>query len=150
MGLVAGWKIVGMKRAEIRVGDIEQADTPHIMEIAQSVAPERTEYVRTAAARSEVLVAREGEVPIGFLVWNREFFGKPFCWLLATAPSHRRQGVAMLLLDALETRCARERVYTSTNRSNAPMHGLLARRGYARRGELDLDPGDAEVFYSKG
>ena len=45
---------------------------------------------------------------------------------------------------------SRERVYISTNASNRLMHSLLVRCGYIRRGEVDIDPGDAEVFYSKG
>lgn len=132
----------------MRVRDLEKTDIPQLLEIVRSVMPERVEYVLAATALSNVLIALADEIVAGFLMWNREFFGKPFCWLLVTAPAYRRQRFASTLLEAFEAGCRAERVYTSTNQSNAPMHRLLAKRGYTRRGEVDVDPGDPEVFYS--
>jgi GNAT superfamily N-acetyltransferase len=81
-------------------------------------------------------------------VWNREFFEKPFIWLVIVKESHRRHGIGSKLLEVVESGCAGNRLYTSTNRSNATMAALLSRRGYRVVGEIDLDPGDPEVFYA--
>jgi len=134
----------------LRIQDLENSDVPKVLEIVRTVMPERVEYVLTAIRRSEVLVSRGDAALTGFVVWNRQFFGKPFCWLLAVAPTYRRQGIASGLLGAVENRCSGERVYVSTNVSNVPMRRLLERCGYVRRGEVDVDQGDPEIFFSKG
>jgi GNAT superfamily N-acetyltransferase len=76
------------------------------------------------------------------------FFGRDFVDLLFVAPSARRSGVGTRLLrSALDLEGTRQ-VFTSTNRSNAPMRGLLRREGWQPSGELEgLDEGDPEVFY---
>jgi RimJ/RimL family protein N-acetyltransferase len=43
-----------------------------------------------------------------------------------------------------------DRVFTSTNESNAHMRHVLEKLGYERSGIVhDLDPGDPELIYSK-
>lgn len=47
----------------------------------------------------------------------------------------------------VERECKGERLYSSTNASNAAMHRLFERRGFRFAGETELDPGDPEAFY---
>jgi hypothetical protein len=102
-----------------------------------------------ALSNGEVRVAQAGGGIVGFM-WLTEFFGHRFVNVLAVASLQRRNGYAGVLLAAAEANLPTDRIFTSTNRSNAPMHALLARYGWTRCGEVDqLDPGDPEVFYVK-
>jgi hypothetical protein len=61
-------------------------------------------------------------------------------------------GQALVALDGdAERACRTPRIFTSTNRSNLPMQRLLEGLGYRLSGMVDdLDPGDPELFYSRG
>jgi len=125
------------------------SDVPDLVAIMAQTPWEKTAFLTAAVINDEVAAIDEGAGAIAFVAWNREFFGKPFVWLVAVAAHARRQGLATLLLAHVEQACRGTRVYTSTNASNAAMHALLFKQGYVRRGELDLDPGDPEIFYAK-
>jgi len=102
-----------------------------------------------ALSNAEVCVAEDDGGIVGFM-WLTEFFGHRFVNVLAVSPRHHRNGYAGVLLAAAEANLPTDRIFISTNRSNAPMHALLARYGWSRCGEVDqLDPGDPEVFYVK-
>jgi GNAT superfamily N-acetyltransferase len=62
---------------------------------------------------------------VGYAVWDRRFFGRPFLWLLGVDPAFRRRGIAARLLAAYERGCIGEPLFVSTNESNHPMHELL-------------------------
>ena len=110
---------------------------------------DKTRYLERVLARGDVIVAElDGEI-LAYLVWNREFFSLPFIWLVTVVPEHRRKGLASALIASVEERCPGSRLYSSTNVSNVAMQQLLERRGYRRCGEVDVDPGDAEIFYLK-
>jgi hypothetical protein len=54
------------------------------------------------------------------------------------------------LFDEFERQCRSNRIFTSANLSNLPMHAFLASRGYVLSGMVqDLDNGDPEMFFSK-
>ena len=102
-----------------------------------------------ALANGEVVVLEDSGIAAGFM-WCNEFFGHTFVNVLAVAPDRRRHGYAGVLLAYAEAHALTDRVFTSTNASNAPMHAVLARYGWRRCGEVDeLDPGDPEVVYVK-
>ncbi|MEA2689503.1 MAG: hypothetical protein QOD51_2110 [Candidatus Eremiobacteraeota bacterium] len=102
-----------------------------------------------ALANGEVVVAEDHGEVVGFM-WLNEFFGHTFVNVLAVAEELRRRGYAGVLLAHAEQRALTDRVFTSTNASNAPMHAVLARYGWRRCGEVDdLDPGDPEIVYVK-
>jgi GNAT superfamily N-acetyltransferase len=129
---------------EIRTAAPE--DTLAVLAISQTTPWEKDAYLTAQIGRRQVLVAVQQDV-LGFVVWNNEFFGFPFVWLVAVSPEHRRRGIAAQLFSAVETLCAGKRLFSSTNVSNVLMHRFFARRGYRRSGEVDVDPGDAEVFF---
>jgi ribosomal protein S18 acetylase RimI-like enzyme len=102
-----------------------------------------------ALANGEIVVAVDGGRIAGFM-WVNEFFGHTFVNVLAVPPELRRRGYAGVLLAHAEQNALTDRVFTSTNASNAPMHAVLARYGWRRCGEVDeLDPGDPEIVYVK-
>lgn len=124
------------------------SDVPRLLALVAQTPWEKNDFVRASVINNEVDVIDEGSGAIAFVAWNREFFSKPFVWLVVVDTAARRQGVAGQLFAHVERACAGSRLYTSTNTTNAAMHAFLLERGYVRRGELDLDPGDPEIFYS--
>ena len=125
-----------------------EADVPVAIALAKTASWNRGAFLEQQTALGNLLVAVEQSATVGFIVWNYEFFERPFIWLVMAAESRRRRGVAGALFAAVESRCAGQRLYTSTNSSNEAMKAFLMRRGYRWMGEVDLDPGDPEVFYS--
>ena len=78
----------------------------------------------------------------------RHFFDRDFLELLMVSPSSRRSGVATRMLQALLRMDGTDQVFTSTNRSNIPMRGLLAKEGWQFSGELvGLDADDPEMIF---
>ena len=81
------------------------------------------------------------------IVRPRAFFGFSFLALVCVAETARRTGIGRLLVASVRDQ-ATDRVWTSTNLSNGPMHSLLRTDGWHPAGMLDgLDEGDPEVFY---
>ena len=112
--------------------------------------PDRREFVRRRTARGECWVACKGGVVVGYAVLDYSFYSCGFVALLMVDPGHRREGVGAALMLHLESLCETEKLFTSTNESNAPMQALLAKLGYAPSGTIyNLDPGDPELVYVK-
>lgn len=113
-------------------------------------AAERVARVADAVRRRQALVARDGERKLGFAIVTHHFFGHPFIDLVVVHPEARRRGVGSALLAYVEKTQPGEKLFTSTNESNAAMQALLAKRGFARSGWIDnLDDGDPEIIYFK-
>jgi GNAT superfamily N-acetyltransferase len=125
-----------------------QADLPSIMALSKTTPWERSDFLKRQVALRHVIVASEHEAILGLIVCNREFFEKPFVWLVIVSDSRRREGIGARLFAAIEADNSGNRIYTSANRSNGAVAAFLAHRGYRVIGEIDLDPGDSEVFYA--
>lgn len=110
----------------------------------------RREFHERAFGASETLVARhQGEV-VGCAVFDRSFFEQPFISLLYVDPVHRRGGIATAIVRHVESICPGEKLFTSTNESNAAMHAFCGALGFAPSGRIDnLDEGDPEIVYCK-
>jgi GNAT superfamily N-acetyltransferase len=101
------------------------------------------------AARRCWVAERAGRVA-GYGVLSRNFFGRDFVELLFVAQGARRAGVGSAILAAIEHTVHSDRLFTSTNESNAAMRALLAARGYEPSGRIEnLDPGDPELVFVK-
>jgi GNAT superfamily N-acetyltransferase len=86
----------------------------------------------------------------GYALVSRAFFRRPFVELLVVAPAWRRKGAARALLASCEGACHDDRLFTSTNASNAPMRALLEGEAWAPSGMIEnLDPGDPELVFVK-
>jgi len=144
---MAGSGAIGVRAASL-------ADEAAILAInrAGSAADDagRVAYLRDAVARDAALIAVRDGSPGGFAVWDTRFYGYPFVWLVVVRPEARRRGVATALLRHIEGICGADRLFTSTNESNAAMRALCAALGYAPSGRIDnLDPGDPELVYCR-
>jgi GNAT superfamily N-acetyltransferase len=114
-----------------------------------SEAGKRERFLR-ALHDGEVLIVDDGG-PIAFAwIQPHGFFGHAFVNALAVRPEQRRRAHASRLLTRSESYATSDRVFTSTNTSNAPMHAVLAKNAWHRCGWIDaLDPGDPEIVYVK-
>jgi GNAT superfamily N-acetyltransferase len=87
---------------------------------------------------------------IGFAIVTRHFYGFPFVDLLVVAEAERRRGVGEALMAKCEAEHDADRIFTSTNESNAPMRRLLAKADWSVSGVIEnLDPGDPELVFVK-
>ena len=113
---------------------------------------DRGEALHAWVNDGECWVARVEDAVAGFIVANRSFFAQPFIVLLVVDPARRRRGVAEALVRHVEAhfRPTSDRLFTSTNESNAAMHALCAKLGFVRSGTIEnLDEHDPEVVYFK-
>lgn len=110
----------------------------------------RADFLTETVRKRQCYIAREGWDVLGFAVLTREFFGQYFVDLLIVHPEQRRKGVASALMQHIERIVPTDRLFTSTNESNAPMQALCERLGFVKSGWIDnLDEGDPEIVYFK-
>jgi GNAT superfamily N-acetyltransferase len=87
---------------------------------------------------------------VGFAVVTRNFYDFPFVDLLVVSEAARRGGAGSALMAHCAAVHGRDRMFTSTNESNAPMRALLAKAGWRPAGVVHyLDPGDPELIFVK-
>ncbi|HEY2476344.1 MAG TPA: GNAT family N-acetyltransferase [Candidatus Cybelea sp.] len=139
--------VIVSKRLGITIRRGVEADRTAILEIAHAMPWDKDAYLDRQLSAGGVEVACDGDAVAGFIVWNHEFFARPFVWLCAVEPRFRRSGIGSLLFAHVERQNRGARLYSSANRSREGMHRFFERRGYRCAGEVDLDPGDPEVFY---
>ena len=139
--------VILSKRIGIAIRRATNADTSEVLRIARTMPWTQDDYLQRQLAAAAVDIACDADRIIGFIAWNREFFARPFVWLCVVDPEYRGGGIGSLLFARVERACKGSRLYSSANRSRDGMHRFFERRGYQRAGEIDLDPGDPEVFY---
>jgi hypothetical protein len=109
----------------------------------------RQRLLRARVQLGECWIVEDSPDTLGYAV-RGEFFGFDFLELLFVTERVRRQGAGCALVKAVEEARRTDRLFTSTNLSNAPMRALLSKCGYAASGVIyNLDRGDPEVVYVK-
>lgn len=137
-----------MKR--ILAADI--ADLDRLVDIDSEVIgnASRRGLIKRAIENRQCLIAMEEEEIAGFLIHDTSFFECAFISLIIVSPSKRRRGIASLLMDEMVKSSATEKVFSSTNQSNADMHKVFLSNGFIESGIVEnLDDGDPEVVYFK-
>ena len=90
---------------------------------------------------------RDGQM-VGFAVVTRNFYNFPFVDLVVVAEAARRRGAGSALMAHCAAAHDADRIFTSTNESNAPMRSLLGKAGWRPAGVVHyLDPGDPELIF---
>jgi ribosomal protein S18 acetylase RimI-like enzyme len=111
---------------------------------------QRRERIDAAIAARHCWVGEHNKAIAGYGVLSTSFFGRDFIELVHVAESMRRLGVGDALLETIERTRHADRIFISTNESNAPMRALLERRSYEPSGEIqNLDASDAELIFVK-
>ncbi len=107
---------------------------------------------REELAAGRCLVAEvEGQV-VGYATFSPAgFIGRPFVHFLAVGVGHRRRGVAVALLRAVEGRVVGGRLFASTEEGNTAMLRLLERDGWTAAGCVRgvNEDGSAECFFHR-
>ena len=137
---------------EIRVRLAGTRDRRAFAEIDPRVTTDltRRDIVDAAIAARMCWLAERLNRPLGYGILSRKFFSRDFIELLYVAEDERRKGIGLAILRTIESTIASDRVFTSTNDSNAPMRALLAHCGYQPSGAIEnLDPGDPELIFVK-
>lgn len=112
--------------------------------------PARRPFIERSAASGDCYVAAHGDTIRGYAVFDHSFFEHPFVSMLNVDPTQRRRGIGTALMRHIESICADEKLFTSTNESNTPTQRLCEQLGFARSGYIEnLDEGDPEIVYFK-
>jgi ribosomal protein S18 acetylase RimI-like enzyme len=111
---------------------------------------ERREDIAHALIDRSCYIAKHEASPVGYIIFSRSFFKRPFISLLTVHPAYRRQGIGSHLVRYVESLCHSEKLFTSTNQSNVNMQKLCEKLGFLPCGHVEqLDDNDPELFYYK-
>ena len=130
------------------------ADAPRIAAVDAAAGLSHAPHVPALVAEllrlgMSWIAEADGEVT-GYAIVSRRFFSRPFVELLAVAPGWRRRAIGSTLMARCAAAHGEDRLFTSTNKSNAAMQVLLAKVGFEPSGVIDnLDPGDPELVFVK-
>jgi len=115
---------------------------------AQSNAGRRAQIAEWVDAGNCFVAERDSEI-VGYCVLTREFFDSFFLKLVAVAEHDRGTGVGTAMIEhVIDLVPPGEKLWTSTNESNAPMRALLPRLEFVESGRIDnLDEGDPELVF---
>ncbi|MEM6697346.1 MAG: GNAT family N-acetyltransferase [Bacteroidota bacterium] len=97
---------------------IKQADITTVVQLSKQIPEFKNPYEasvyedKLANKLHLILVAYEGDIPLGFKVGYELEEGSFYSWMGAVLPSHRRKGVAQQLADAQEV-WAKKQGYSS-------------------------------------
>ena len=137
-----------MKQSCVGETAFRLAEIVDIPQIEKIDGLHRDKQISNAVSHGECYVAERAAKIIGFAFLEYTFFENGFVSLLIITDEHRRQGIGRSLVEYLYCKCKTEKLFTSTNESNAPMRGLLFKTGFTPCGYIDaLDEGDPELFF---
>ena len=109
---------------------------------------ERRQQLASWTAGGRVMIGLVDDSIVGFAVFTDVFFHQPFIELLLVGEAHRRRGYGRALIEHCVATSPGQKVWTSTNTSNAAMRALLEKVGFIESGRVDnLDPGDPELIF---
>ena len=104
----------------------------------------------TEIERSELWVALEENLVIGYISFNEQFYTRPFVHYLNVRKEYRRSGAGrFLMLKFEELYRQSERLFTSTESNNLPMLLLLEKLGYKCCGVVDKIQEKSEIIFCK-
>lgn len=142
----------GMTRRDFQVRLAATKDRRGISSCDPSIARNfhRRELIDAAIAARHCWVAERAGAVAGYGVLTTNFFGRDFIELVHVAEAQRSSGVGNAIFEAIEQAERADRLFTSTNESNAAMRALLEKRGYRPSGTIqNLDPGETELVFVK-
>lgn len=137
----------------IRLAQGDDIDALHGLDPIARAEQGRRHFIANAVEAGQCWVATEADdasALLGYGVLNAAFFEQDFIPLVVVRDSARRRGIASAILHTLAQQGRGPKLFTSTNSSNAPMLGLLAKLGFIPSGRIDnLDEDDPELVFVK-
>lgn len=135
----------------LRRATTEDVEAVLTIDRATPIGPERSDLLTERVRSGDVVIYEMGDHVLAYATMRpRSFFGRDFVELLAVVEDMRRQGVGTSLLEEMVRVSSTDRIFTSTNDSNAPMLGLLQKSGWEFSGRLDgIDADDPELVFFK-
>ena len=113
-----------------------------------AVDPHRVELIQGWVADGNCVAAVLDGRTVGYSVMKYHFYERGFVEMLQVHREFRRRGIGTALMKHMRARCTTERLFTSTNLSNRPMQGLLAKLGYRLSTVLPhIDDEDPELLF---
>lgn len=138
--------------SEIKTRPAGTRDRRTILDLDPNAAKDlqRRETIDAAIAARRCWAAEGFGRVVGYGILSRNFFRRDFIELVFVAENARRTGAGGALLAAIERSVQADRIFTSTNESNAPMRALLQKSGYQPSGRIEnLDAHDPELVFVK-
>ncbi len=110
----------------------------------------RVAFIHRVIAANQCFVAIEHSAVAAYAVLNYAFYDYGLVDMLYISRPFRRRGIGSALLVHLERQCTTPKLFISTNQSNLPMQGLLAKLGYCPSGVIEnIDDDDPELIFMK-
>lgn len=131
------------------IGRATPADVAELIALDTYASPDRRAAIAEWTAAGECHIARRDGAAVGYVAFTCSFFRSPFIEMLMVAAPARRSGVGRALIEyCIALTPPGQKLWTSTNESNAPMRALLPKLGFVQTGLFEhLDPGDPELIF---
>lgn len=138
---------------KLKIQPARARDLEGMIEINKAAAPKwhKLRHLHASLREKRAFLASIGRIPAGFLIWTKDFYSHYFVDLVVVHPKMRRLGVASALIEAMESFCPGNKLFSSTNRSNKAMQRVFESRGFVKSGFVThLERNDPEfIFYKK-
>jgi ribosomal protein S18 acetylase RimI-like enzyme len=134
---------------EIRPAAAEDAERLLALDSYAQINPQRRTQIAVWIEAGQCFLADRDGAAVGYCVLTRAFFNSFFIELLMVDGTERRSGIGTRMIRHVADQIPPgEKLWTSTNQSNAPMRALLARLSFVESGRIDnLDEGDPELVF---
>jgi len=108
----------------------------------------REEKITKAISNLQCFIILADKMEVGFILFDYRFFDQGWIELIIIDEEYRGKGIGGKVFDLICEQCKTDKVFTSTNSSNAQMQRALGKAGFSFAGKLNgLDDGDPELFY---
>ena len=133
----------------IRLASAADVDALIAIDHVATHSADRREAIAEWTAFGQCHLAMSDGAIAGYVALTRSFFRSPFIEMLMVGAASRRQGIGRALIDhCIVLTPADQKLWTSTNESNAPMRNLLPQLGFIQTGLFEhLDEGDPELIF---
>jgi len=140
------------KDLDFKTGRAASTDIDSICEVDGNYWSDRLgiKHLANRIRSGHCYIVEVHEQVVGYAICDNAFFGFPFIWLLVVSEKYRRQGVATNLIWYIQSESISEKLFSSTNESNAIAKKLFESLDFERCGSVsNIDDSDPEIFYVK-
>ncbi len=107
----------------------------------------REEKITKAIMEEECFIILADNRAVGFIIFDYRFFDLGWIELIIVGEKYRGRGIGAQAIDLICRQSKTNKVFTSTNSSNAQMQRALNKVGFSFAGKINgLDEGDPELF----